>query len=54
MMVTEPGEVRNAIKRAVESERSSIINTMADPDERPILPKIRTSQTFCYSTALFR
>jgi pyruvate oxidase len=52
--VTEPGEVRDAMKQAMDSKMPSIVEIMADPDERPMPPKISSAQAFHYATALFR
>ena len=52
--VTDPAEVRNAIRSALTSGKPSIVEIMADPRERPMPPKIRSAQAFHYATALFR
>ena len=52
--VTEPGEVRKAIRAAIDSGKPALVEIMADPQERPMPPKIKSSQAIHYATALFR
>lgn len=52
--VSRQEEVREAVRQAYESHRPSIVEIMADPDERPMPPKIKPSQVAHYAAALFR
>ncbi|MEM3852308.1 MAG: thiamine pyrophosphate-binding protein [Methanomassiliicoccales archaeon] len=52
--VEKAEEVKDAIAQAYKSGKPAVVEIMADPDERPMPPKIMATQAFHYATALFR
>jgi pyruvate oxidase len=52
--VEKPQDVKSALQEAYNSGKASIVEIMADPDERPMPPKIKATDAIHYATALFR
>jgi pyruvate oxidase len=52
--VTEPDSVKSSIKEAYDSGEPSIVEIIAERNERPMPPRIKPTTALHYATALFR